>query len=239
MRRRLGEHLSVYARLDRSVRFATVDEIFEFDPATFARVFSPLDPQVSRGVDLGADYARGDLRLSTSVYLMNLENEIHFNPDTFTNDNLDPTRRRGMLISVAERVAPALRAKADYAYTRAEFREGPFAGNEIPLVARHTGALSLLWDVRSDATVSVVARYTGSRRFDNDESNTFEKIPGRTLVDLEYTQTAGAWRWSAAIHNAFDKEVFDYGIRSVFTPGAYNAYPLPVRNYAVTVGRQF
>jgi iron complex outermembrane receptor protein len=239
LRHHLDQRLSVFARLGRSNRFATVDELFEFDSTTFLRVFSPLKPQTADSIELGTDYVRGDRRISASAYRMNLRNEIHFNPNTFTNDNLDPTRRYGFALSAAEHLADTVRVKADYTYTRSEFRAGTFEGNDVPLVPRHTGALTLAWDVLPKATLSASARYTGPKRFDNDQSNTFEKIPQYTIVDVKFVQALGAWQWQAAVNNAFNEEAFDYGIRSVFTPGTYNAYPLPERNYSLSVAREF
>ena len=42
------------------------------------------------------DASAGPLTLQTSVYVMDLENELHFSPATFTNSNFDPTRRFGV-----------------------------------------------------------------------------------------------------------------------------------------------
>lgn len=239
VREQLSAALSIYARFERSARFATVDELFEFDPTSFQRVFSPLEPQTARTLDVGADYARGGRQLSASAYHMRLRDEIHFNPLTFTNDNLDPTRRYGVALSAEDRLAGPVRGTLDYAYTRAEFREGAFAGNEVPLVPRHTAAVSVIWRLSPGATFSATAQYTGSKRFDNDQTNTFERIPSYTLVDLKYASRLGRFDWDISVFNVFDKEVFDYGVRSPATPGRFNAYPLPGRNYALTVNRQF
>lgn len=41
------------------------------------------------------------------------------------------------------------------------------------------------------------------------------------------------WKVLAAIHNLFDEEYFSYAVRSLFTPGAFNAYSMPERNLRV------
>lgn len=238
-RQEIVKNLSVYGRASRAVRFATVDEVFEYDPNTFARVFSPLKPQVSRGVDLGADYRVGGYKLSVNTYRMNLENEIHFDPNTFTNDNLEPTRRDGGLLSAEGRFAAGVRGKFDYARTRSQFREGLFAGNDVPLVPRDSGALAVSWEFAPTATLSATARYTGRKRFDNDQANTFESIPSYTLLDLGYVHTIGGWKWAAAVQNALNEKAYDYGVRSLFTPGRYNAYPLPERTYSLSLSHRF
>lgn len=241
LRHRLDANWSVYGKLGRSVRFATVDEFFQTDPNNFLQTFSPLKPQTAESLDLGSDYTDGDTRFSIGVYRMDLRNEIHFNPDplVFSNVNLDPTRRDGLTLSAGQRLAEKWRIAAAYAYTRAVFREGAFGGNDVPLVARDTGSLSLFWTPRAKLDLSAAARYTGAKRFDNDQTNTFQKIPAYTVVDIKALGEYEHWKWTAAINNAFDKKAFDYGIRSVFSPGVYDAYPLPGRNFSVSLGRDF
>jgi len=239
LRRRLNEKWSVYGKLERSVRFATVDEFFQTDPNNFLQTFSPLEPQTAESVDVGSDYTDDDTRVSIGVYRMDLRNEIHFNPVIFANENLDPTRRDGLTLSVGERLAEQWRVAADYAYTRAVFRSGAFAGNEVPLVSRDTGSLSLFWTPRTQLDVSVAARYIGAKRFDNDETNTFQMIPAYTVVDFKLIGGYERWQWTAAVYNIFDKKAFDYGIRSAFSPDIYNAYPLPERSVSFSLGRNF
>lgn len=239
LRHRLGEKWSVYGKLGRSVRFATVDEFFQTDPNNFLQTFSPLTPQTAESVDLGSDYTDGNTRLSVGVYRMDLRNEIHFNPVVFANENLDPTRRHGLTLSVERRLAEKWRVAADYAYTRAVFREGVFAGNDVPLVARDTGSLSLFWTPQAKLSLSAAARYTGTKRFDNDQTNTFQKIPAYTLVDLKVLGEYARWKWTAAISNVFNNKTFDYGVRSTASPDIYNAYPLPEQGISFSLGRDF
>ena len=68
--------------------------------------------------------------MQTSIYNMDLENEIHFDPVNFFNYNLDPTRRYGSETSASLRVSDTVTLRGGMAYTRAVFREGAFAGND-------------------------------------------------------------------------------------------------------------
>jgi len=239
LRRGVDERWSIYGKIGRSVRFATVDEFFQTDPNNFLQTFSPLKPQTAESIDMGADYAEGNSRMSVAIYRMNLHDEIHFNPTNFANENLDPTRREGVTLSASRSFGVSWRTSAEYAYTRATFREGDFAGNEVPLVARNSGSLSLFWKANEMFSLSAAARYTGNKRFDNDQSNTFAKIPGYTTVDLKVMGKSKIWKWQAAVYNLLDKKAFDYGIRSTSSPNTFNAYPLPERNFSLTIGREF
>lgn len=237
VRQGVGERWSLFLKGARSVRFATVDELFRpFSVPDFVA----LKPQIGRGADAGADFRHGSLQSQVSVYYLELDNEIHYNPVTFSNENLDPTRRHGLNFNLAATLAAGLRLSADYAYTRAEFREGSFAGNEVPLVPKHTGALTLHWKPQATTNLALAGRYVGSKYFDNDETNTFsQKIPAYELLDIRLTEVLERWRFQAAIYNIFNKQYFDYGVRSTSSTTTYSAYPMPGRNYMVTLGREF
>jgi len=240
MRQRLNPLWSVFGKVERSARFATVDEIFQATSQTnYLQDFSPLKPQTSHTYDLGTEYTNGDFKFSADTYRMYLNDEIHFNIVSYANENLDPTRRDGFTVSASQGFAGKWRLAGDYAHTRSLFREGAFAGNEVPLVARNTGSLSLLWSPSRDLSFSTSARYTGAKRFDNDQTNTFQNIPAYWSVDLKLMGTMDTWKWQAGINNVFNEKSFDYGVRSTSTPNKYNAYPLPERNLSLAVGKDF
>ena len=78
--------------------------------------------------------------------------------------------------------------------------------------------------------------YTGEQFMDNDEGNTLGvKIPAYAVTDLKLSHRQGDWTVSAAINNLFDRQYYNYAVRSQFVPDRYNAYPLPERNASVTV----
>lgn len=230
---------AIITNIGRSTRFATVDEIFETDPTSFLRVFSPLEPQVSHNLEIGIDVTQPSYQFMSSVYYMRLDDEIHFDPVTFTNINLDPTLRQGLELSVTSKITGVLHLKGQYAYTRAEFRDGTYKGNEVPLVPNNTASLSALWDLSPTLQFIMTANHVGKKFFDNDQTNTSARIPSYDMVDVKLLSKFGPWKLSGTINNLFDKEAFDYGVISTFTPGRYNAYPLPERSATFSVIREF
>ena len=75
--------------------------------------------------------------MQSSIYDMELTNELLFNPVGFFNYNLDPTRRTGSETSATFRASDTLLFRDGFAYTRAVFREGPFTGNDVPAGLAH------------------------------------------------------------------------------------------------------
>ena len=227
---RINQVFAVFARLGRSFRFPNVDERVAQGPFAVPTTFD-LRPQTSYDAEAGVRVQFGAFALQSSAYHMNLTNEIFFSPETFTNLNLDPTRRYGVENSATWQVNNALRVKGGLAYTRAVFREGPFAGNDVPLVARWTGMAGFSWDVLEDKRLllDVIARYVGTSRMDNDSLNVQPLIPAHTVVDAKIGGQINRVMWSIAVLNVFNTLYYEYAIASTFTLGTFNAYPLPGR----------
>jgi iron complex outermembrane receptor protein len=236
---RVTQQVAFFARAARSFRVPNVDERVAMSPFDVPTSFD-LKTQTSHDVEGGVRASAGSLTWQTSIYLMDLENELHFSPATFTNVNLDPTRRMGVENILTWRVSDTLRLKASLAYTRAQFRAGPFAGNDVPLVSPWTGSVAASWDIyRKYLVLDAVARFFSTRRMDNDQMNFQPQIPGRAVVDLRLGGEIDKFFWSASVQNVFNTLYFDYAIASAFTPGTYNAYPLPGRTFLVKAGMTF
>ncbi len=123
------------------------------------------------------------------------------------------------------------------------FREGPLAGNDVPLVSTWTGSAAVSWDVLPQwLTFDGVVRYIGSRRMDNDQLNIQPLIPAHYLVDVRLGGEVDRFFWSFSVQNLFDTNYFDYAVASPFpfgfdsAIGVYNAYPQPGRTYMLRAG---
>jgi iron complex outermembrane receptor protein len=247
---RLNRNLSLFGRHARSFRVPNVDErvgmvtSLNAEPTTFN-----LRTQKSYDFEVGVRWRSGPFDAQWSVYDMYLTDEIHFRfgPNFVANNiNLDPTRRYGSEAIAGYQVSDSLRFKAGLAYTRSVFREGLFAGNDVPLVSRWTGQVGVSWDVwYKYLTFDGVVRYVGSRRMDNDQTNLQPLIPAHLIVDARIGGEINNFVWSFAVQNLFDVKYFDYAIASPFPfgPGSqlntYNAYPQPGRTFLARAGAKF
>ena len=104
---------------------------------------------------------------------MDLENEIHFDPGAVLQrqPRSDPPLwlRDQRLVRVSDTVL----LHGGVAYTRAIFREGPFAGNDVPLVSRYTASAGVTWNIWQKYLVADATLRGWSQRFmDNDQANT-------------------------------------------------------------------
>jgi iron complex outermembrane recepter protein len=243
-------------RVGRSYRFANVDEIYEFGgPPLFSREFQFLKPQTALSYEAGVERRTRTGALRATVFNIDVTDEIHL--DIFSagigNTNLPPSRRRGLELEAQQALGSTLRLTGGYTYTVAEFQEGvlpgdPFttqnvvvAGKTVPLVPRNKASVGVSWEFACKTRLDAVASYFGSQFMDNDEGNTGVKIPAYTVADLKLTWEDRGWRLAAAVNNLFDEKYYNYAVRSAnqLTPDRYNAYPLPTRNYTVTLEYSF
>jgi iron complex outermembrane receptor protein len=243
VRQTLPAGWALHGRVGRSFRIATVDEIYsQFGGPVFDPEVAFLEPQTSRDSEVGLEWLNSSVKFRGALYRMELENEIQFNPVTFENINLDPTRRYGAEFELEWKPWAAVQLGASYAYTVAQFTEGSqggtnLEGKSVPLVPRHraTAWVGKSWS-RATSLIGEV-RYVGEQFFDNDQTNSFvEQMPAYTVIDLRMSHRVGRLRLSASIENLTGREYFTYGIRSLnpMTPANFNAYPAPERSFFLT-----
>jgi iron complex outermembrane receptor protein len=244
---RFNDVFALFGRAARSFRTPNVDERVGMAPS-FSGIPTTFDlrTQTSHDVEGGARLHLGKLEAQWSIYDMKLKDEIHFSPETFTNTNLDPTRRYGHETTVAYQLTDAVRLTGSVAYTRAVFREGPFAGNDVPLVSRWSESAGVTWDIwQKRLVLDAVVRHVGKRRMDNDQVNLQPFIPAHTVVDARLSGEIEHFFWSFAVQNLLDEKYFDYAVASPFpfgfnsAIGVYNAYPQPGRSYMARAGIKF
>jgi iron complex outermembrane receptor protein len=243
---RFNENFAVFGRAASAFRTPNVDERVgatpSFDPTftiALPKTFN-LKTQTSNDIEGGIRIKAGSFEMQSSIYNMNLTDEIHFNPVVGIDLNLDPTRRYGSETSASLRASDTVLLRGGVAYTRAVFREGPFTGNDIPLVSRYTANAGVSWNVwQKYFVVDATVRYWSTRRMDNDQANTQLLIPASATVDFKLSGEYDRFFWSLSVNNVFNALYYDYAIASQFTPGNFSAYPLPGRTYMVKAGATF
>jgi iron complex outermembrane receptor protein len=236
---------SVFGRAAHAFRTPDVDERVASGPA-FDAFFTPipqtfrLKTQTSSDVEGGFRVKTELFQVQTSIYNMDLENEIDFDPVNFFNYNLDPTRRYGAETAASVRVSDSVSLRGGMAYTRAVFREGAFAGADVPLVSRYTTNAGVTWNIWQNYLVfDATIRGWSSRIMDNDQANLQSRIPANATADLKLSGQYEHLFWSLSVNNLLNALYYDYAVASSFTAGRFSAYPLPGRTYMVKAGATF
>jgi len=245
--------MAVIGKTGRSYRFANVDEIYESTPS-YTNQFQFLQPQTARNYELGMEANMTHARLRATVFIIDVNDEIHLDPFTsgVGNTNLPPSRRRGFELEGRWSGWKTLTLGAAYSYTDARFQDGTFpggggflanqdiAGKSVPLVPRHKLNVNASWAMGPQTRLNAMLAYVGEQYMDNDEANTLGvQIPAYTVADLKLVHHSGAWTLSGTINNLLNEKYYNYAVRSGQTPDRYNAYPLPERSLLLSLEYAF
>lgn len=226
----------VYGKTGTTFRFANLDELYANDPMTGTPIFAgSLKPQHGTINEVGGSVALGPVKLRTSIFRLELEDEIGY--DGTANTNLPSTRRDGGELEADIKLSEQLTAKTSYAYVDARFRAGAFSGNAVPLVPHHQANAQLTWNTGATGSYSAIARYVGERRYGSDLANAQGMLAGYTRVDLQATWDFKPLTITAKVMNAFDKRYSPFAGYSS-SSGAYY-YPADARSFFTTARYDF
>lgn len=197
--------LSGYFSYGRGFRLPNFDE-----EAPFFGAVPDLDPQISDTIEVGVK-GRGDrISGSLSLYYMWVDDEILFDPFTFSNTNLDETRHRGIEAALDLRIFEWLTAYANYTLDDVEITSevAPLRGATMPITPLHRGAIGLRLQLPCDFEINPHATFVGKRRLANDFDASLPQLDPYETVDL-----VAAWRPKINEHLSFD-----------VTGGVYNLF---------------
>jgi iron complex outermembrane receptor protein len=195
--------LELFAKAGQSYRVANVDE------NSYRTSLSLLKAQTSHDQELGASWGDAGRKLTARVFRHNLDNEIYYDPTTFANTNLDPTRREGIEIDAETALGGDWRASAHLQHVNARFTAGPNAGREIALVPKNVVTARVSWLPGSRQSADVGVQWVDRQRYGDDFSNSCAaRIPSYVTFDARYAVKVGPWEFAATGLNLADRRYF-------------------------------
>ncbi|MCW5572423.1 MAG: TonB-dependent receptor [Steroidobacteraceae bacterium] len=146
-------------------------------------------------------------QLSVALWKLDLDSELLFIGDGGTTEATRPSRREGVELSVYSRPRDWLIVDADYAASKARFRDLDPAGDRIPGAVERVASLGITLQTPAGWFGGARLRYLGPAALLEDDS---VRAPSSTLVNLEAGRRLGDhWRVSLQLFNAFDRKVND------------------------------
>jgi iron complex outermembrane receptor protein len=228
-----GQGWRAYGKFGTTFRFANTDELFGYDPITYAPVFSgDLKPQHGDIRELGGSFVAGTFSGRAAIYHLDMEDEIGYDDAAGANVNYDPTRRQGLEAEIEWRATQQLATRLSYTYSDAQFSSGIYDGQDIPLVPHHKATLAVDWNTAAAGKYSAVAYYVGKRRYAGDLANSHGWLDGYTTLDLQASWDLKPWTLTAKLLNAFDKRYASTAGYSSFSADHYY-YPADGRGFFV------
>ncbi len=228
----IDEETRFSARIDQNFRFAKVNEL------TLAGVGLILETQTGDSFELGFNLTRGNHQLIGSLYRLDLENEIQYDPNAGTfgeNVNLDNTRRDGVTLSWLAQLNTAFSLKAELGMVDAKFHSGTFNGNDISGVSDQIIRVRGDYRVNDSVTTFLETNYSSPRYAQADNANLFGKLGSITLINVGLGYTYKSWDMSFRVNNLNDENYAEF----VTNNGTTAFQPSPDRNFTLTAGYNF
>ena len=197
--------VNLYAKMGQSYRVANVDEN---SVTTVSN--KPLLGQTSHDLEFGATFGDTRQQLTARVFHHKLNNEIYFDPASYANVNLDPTRRQGIEIDALAQIGPDWRVSGHVQHVQATFSEGPNSGQEMVLVPKNILSARLSWVPSDGQSADIGAQWVDRQRYGSvgDSSCPSRPVPAFTTLDGRYARKLGAWELALSVLNLTDKHYF-------------------------------
>lgn len=230
----------VFTRWGQVFRFANTDELFGYDPITYAPVFTGgnVRPQHGNNLELGARYKVNGLLVQGAIYRLSLTDEIGYNPLTYANENFDRTRREGVELEARWRALPKLELNGGLTAQNARFVDGPYDGKTITLVPHLKYRVGAVFDAAQAGRYGATWTFVGKRHFGGDLDNTKERLDSYGVLDLHANWQIRDLLLQLKVANATNKKYAPYGLYSSFYSDYY-FYPAEARTVFATLRYNF
>ena len=170
--------------------------------------------------------------------MMNLKNEIYYNPLYFATENYNKTRRLGAEVLLNYQITQNIDIKGGYSYTKSTFRDGDYKDKSVPMVPRHKANLNVGFKMLDKIKLNVNGSFVDSRYFINDQSNNFKKLGSYFTLDTNISYSKNDLFFMFGVNNILATEYSEFGVCNA-TTGAKTYYPSPARNFVSKVSYKF
>jgi iron complex outermembrane receptor protein len=136
---------SVFVRVNRSFRFALVDEVIYIDWITATiKANTDLKPQTGMHYEAGIRHTfTQKIFGSITFFRASIDDEMFYNPATFSNENHPETLHQGVELGAKAGLFEDVTIFGNYTYEEATFESNPYKDNDIPAVPEHKANLGV------------------------------------------------------------------------------------------------
>ena len=247
----LNDNWRLYARVDRNFRFVTADEYSAVaDNNFFVNLYSfgaivPL-PRTQTGTSYEAGFAwnNDNAHAKVQFYQLDLADEIVFNPLLFLNTNIGDTRRRGLIFEGRYSPTDNWTIYANYSYIDPKVTSGSFDGSELTFISNHTVKLATRYRYNDNLSGYLEILGVSDRVFGGDFANTFAKLPGYAVANINVSYRYKDFNLSVRVNNLLDHRYSDsgnigYDFRDPMYPQVATYFPAPDRNFMFSLNYSY
>jgi len=238
------ENSQVYFDYARSFRLPTTDEYYQNKYLAWGGgggLNTDLKHQVSHNYELGIrDFSLPWLKTDMNLFLMDVKNEIYYDPLTYKNSNYSPmTRHWGFeLEGKAQVFRNTLEPFINWTWQDAFFKGGEYSGHKVPFVPQNkiSSGVSVNLSERIKTTFSV--NYIGKSFAISDQANAQAKLNSYVTFDFKTDFSYKGLKVWFGVKNMFDRLYDAYGVYSS-SAGKVGFYPAEGRSFLGGVSYEF
>ncbi|MFH1846695.1 MAG: TonB-dependent receptor [Candidatus Omnitrophota bacterium] len=240
-----NDKAQVYFDFSRSYRLPNTEEYYQNKAIYFGTEYGGLNADIkhqkTNSYELGIRDVGLDLvDLNADIFLMEIRNEIYYDPSTWQNSNYKPeTRHYGLeLETVFNLLDGKVRPFAYWTLQKSYFKGGTYANNLVPFVPANKITAGVTVSPVKNLNWTVFFTYVGSRYKISDQKNIAPVLDDYTVFDTTIDYKYKDLKVWLAVKNLFNKEYNAYGVTNS-TGTAETFYPAPERNLEVGASIEF
>ena len=226
-----------FAQVSSAFKAPTLDQLF--DPRPYPNGFGgtltisnpALLPQRAHNIEAGLSRNSAWSAWSVVAYRMRVKDEIDFDPQTFSYNNIGSSLHRGIEASVD--VARTARVSPQFTYAWTSVADTAAPGQQLKNIPEHTAQMLLRARITDDTRADLVYRWRDSLTLDDEGRFT---TPAVSRVDLRLSHDFHNLRLQADLLNALNAHYNELGYVLVDFKGRPSPYEYPAPGRALRLG---
>lgn len=230
--------VAVYFQASHSFKAATLDQLFDphpfddFQGGTFTISNPDLVPQEADNYELGISQQGERWRWEVLTYRMTVENEIDFDPATFTYENIGQSLHQGVEAG-ARLTLGAFSPFLSYAWTRVEPRIGEHEGKQLKNIPEQLLRAGLAVELPVGIEATAIWTWMAERFLDDDN---LIPLGNASVVDLRLARSFGPLRARLDLSNLTNTKYSQYGFALFGFEGEQVPYYYPGAHFGARFG---
>jgi iron complex outermembrane receptor protein len=236
------DQLKLFARADQNFRYATVEE---HTNVPFGSA-PGLKTQKGLSIEIGAELNRGSSRYRGTLYQIDLDDEIAFDSSGFSNLNLDQTKRKGIILEVANQWSEQFDSRISLTSLDAEISDGSFKGKNLPLVPEQILRVDGSYEYNSATQIGVEYIAVSDQTLGGDFANQLERLSSYETINSHISYQQKNWSLGFRINNLLDQkyseignQFTEYPVPSFTAVNHVSLFPSPQRNFWLNFKTKF
>lgn len=240
-----NDRSQIYFDYSRSFRLPATDEYYQNKYAGLwgsgGGLNTDLKHQVANNYELGVrDISFSWLKADLNLFLMDIRDEIYYDPITYKNSNYTPlTRHYGVELETrSEMFRGKVKPFVNWTFQDAFFKGGDYTGHKVPFVPNNKVSTGLSFSFLKGLDTTFSMNYVGKCFAISDQANTQAKMNSYTTFDFKINYELKGFKVWFGVKNIFNRRYNAYGVYSS-SSAQVGFYPAEERNYVGGVSYEF